>query len=301
MIPALETHGLKKRFGKVPWAVNGVSLHVPRRAIYGFLGANGAGKTTTIKLLLGLLRPDEGSIRLFGEDMRAARSRPIGALVETPALYDHLTGIENLDLTRRILGLPRVEITRVLSIVELTDAGNRRAGGYSLGMRQRLGIARALLGSPRLLILDEPTNGLDPDGIRDMRDLLRRLPATGDVTLIVSSHQLGEIEQVASHVGLLHQGKLLTEAPLAELLGGPRAIEVATEDRARSALLLREAGFDVAETATDRLMVRRREGREADPSQIAALLIGRGQALSHLARHRQTLENVYHAAVQRAA
>ncbi|WP_066794844.1 ABC transporter ATP-binding protein [Sphingomonas soli] len=295
MTAALETHRLTKRFGKGAPAVDAVSLNVPRRAIYGFLGANGAGKTTTLKLVLGLLRADSGTIRLFGEDAAKARTS-IGSLIETPSTYDHLTGRQNLDLTRILLGLPRREIDRVLDIVDLRGAGDERVGGYSLGMRQRLGIARALLGNPRLLILDEPTNGLDPDGIRDMRHLLRRLPETGDVTLIVSSHLLSEVEQVATHVGLLHRGRLLVESRLDALLGGIAAVEVDTGDRPRAAMILGGAGFSVRQSEAGNLLV-----DAEDPAEIAALLVREGQSLSHLARHRPSLEGIYHRHIAQAA
>ncbi|QIG80490.1 ATP-binding cassette domain-containing protein [Stakelama tenebrarum] len=297
MTTALEIRDLTKRFGKRPPAVDHVSITVPRRAIYGFLGANGAGKTTTLKLVLGLLRPDGGTIRLFGQPRGSATHR-VGSLIETPSLYDHLTGRENLDIARRLLALPVREINRVLEIVDL-DAGaaNRRAGGYSLGMRQRLAIARALLGSPRLLILDEPANGLDPDGIRDMRALLRRLPETGDMTLIVSSHLLSEVELVATHVGLLHRGRLLLESPLEELRGG-EAVEVRTDDPVRSARILIDAGFAVA---TDRPAEEPLLVTGAPPAVIAGLLVERGQALSHLASRRASLETIYHDQIARAA
>lgn len=296
MTPALETRGLSKRFGKAAPAVDAVSLNVPRRAIYGFLGANGAGKTTTLKLVLGLLRADAGTIRLFGEHASGHTRTGIGSLIETPSIYDHLTGRQNLDLTRILLGLPKREIDRVLEIVDLRRADNERVGGYSLGMRQRLGIARALLGNPRLLILDEPTNGLDPDGIRDMRHLLRRLPEAGDVTLIVSSHLLSEVEQIASHVGLLHKGRLLIESPLDALLSGVAAIEVDTGDRARAAVILGGAGFAVRESEDGNLLV-----DAEDPAEIAALLVREGQQLSHLTRHRPSLEGIYHRHIAQAA
>ena len=299
MEPAVVTIGLTRRF-KTTLAVNDLSLTVPRLAIYGFLGANGAGKTTAIKLILGLLRPDAGSIRLFGIDCGRGRPR-IGALMETPALYPHLTGRENLDLTRRLLGLPASEVDRVLEVADLRPAAGRRVGGYSLGMRQRLGIARALLGEPRLLILDEPTNGLDPDGIRDMRALLRRLPETGDVTLLVSSHLLAEVEQVATHVGLIHRGRLLAEAPLGALLGGDPAVEVEASDPDTAAGLLRGAGLSVAPGSGRRLLLTGGPEREADPRLVARLLVEGGQDVIHLAERRRTLETVYHDHLARAA
>lgn len=296
MTDALEIRGLTKRFGKAPPAVDDLSISVPRRSVYGFLGANGAGKTTTLKLVLGLLRPDAGSISLFGDSPAKTRSS-IGSLIETPSLYDHLTGQENLDITRILLGLPRSEIARVLEVVGLTGAARRRVGGYSLGMRQRLAIARALLGSPRLLILDEPANGLDPDGIRDMRALLRQLPEAGDVTLIVSSHLLSEVELVATHVGLIHRGRLLLQAPLAELSDGD-AVEVLARDLAAAGRVLAQAGMRVDETANAAAPLLVRGGA---PEQVARLLVESGNGVSHLARRRNALEQIYHDHVARAA
>ena len=186
---AIETEGLGRRFGTEA-AVHGVALRVPERAVYGFLGQNGAGKTTTIRLLLGLIKPTAGTAKIFGLDVQRSRreaARLVGALVETPCHYDHLTGRENLAITRRLLGTDNSEIDRVLETVDLTYAADRRVGGYSLGMRQRLGVARALIGKPRLLLLDEPTNGLDPHGILDMRKFIGTLPDREGVTVFVSS------------------------------------------------------------------------------------------------------------------
>ena len=286
---AVETSDLTKRFG-AQLAVDGLSLAVPERSIYGFLGANGAGKTTTLRLLLGLLRPNRGSIRMFGQPVKRGGLAGVGALIEAPSLYPHLTGVENLDITRRLLSLERGEIARVLDVVELTSAGGQRVGGYSLGMRQRLAIARALLGRPRLLILDEPTNGLDPEGIRDMRSLLRRLPEVDGATLIVSSHLLTEIEQVATHVGMVRKGKLLLEQPLGALLAGQSLVEVETADQPASRRLLEAAGFTVAsEAQTEALLV-----GPAEPARIASVLVEGGAALTRLAPRRSSLEAVYH-------
>ena len=295
MADALTTHHLTKWFDDRV-AVDAVSLNVPQGAIYGFLGANGAGKTTTLRLVLGLLRPSGGLIEMFGQPNGCGGPR-IGALIEQPSLYPHLTGNENLDITRRLLGLASLEIARVLRIVDLAVAANQRVGTYSLGMRQRLAIARALLGRPKLVILDEPTNGLDPTGIADMRDLLRRLPEVDGATLIVSSHQLAEIEQVATHVGLLHRGRLLLEQPIAALLGGEQRLEVGTADLAASALILGRAGYAIIrEPRSAMLLV-----DNAPAPAIAALLVKHGQALFHLAPRRATLEQAYHRAIAAAA
>ncbi|MBL0948599.1 ABC transporter ATP-binding protein [Brevundimonas sp.] len=239
---AIETRDLRRRFGPT-LAVDGVSLTVPKGCVYGFMGRNGAGKTTTLKMLLGLIRPDAGTIRIAGIDALADRlgaARCMGALLEAHGFYAHLSGRENLDLTRSLLGLKRSELDRVLDIVGLLPDAGRRVGGYSLGMRQRLGIARALLGSPEVLILDEPTNGLDPDGIADMRDFLRTLPARANATVLLSSHLLGEVEQVADRVGIIHQGRLVLEDDLVTLRAGQAPqlrLGCDAPDRARAVIL----------------------------------------------------------------
>ena len=199
--PLLDVDQLTKRFGGVV-ALDAVSLNVPERAVYGFLGRNGAGKTTTLKMVLGLIAPSAGSVRVCGIDVvrdRLAAARRIGALLEAHGFYVHLTGRQNLALTATLLGAPPTEIDRVLEVVELRGQAERRVSDYSLGMRQRLGLARAMLNAPPVLILDEPTNGLDPDGIADMRRFLRSLPERTGATVLLSSHLLGEIEQTATH------------------------------------------------------------------------------------------------------
>ena len=202
---AITTFRLTRRFGDLT-AVADLDLQVPGGSVYGFLGPNGAGKTTTIRLLLGLIRPNAGEVRLFGQSLRDGRMtllRRVGALVETPSLYPHLTGRENLEVTRRLLDARQEQINRALAIVKLEQDAHRRVAHYSSGMRQRLGLALALLGEPELLILDEPTNGLDPAGIREMRDLICRLPEEHGVTVFLSSHLLNEVEQVATHIGII--------------------------------------------------------------------------------------------------
>jgi ABC-type multidrug transport system ATPase subunit len=215
----IETRGLTRRFGKLV-AVDDLSLRAPESCVYGFLGPNGAGKTTAIRMLLGLCRPDAGEVHLFGLPLAANRRslmRRVGALVESPSLYPHLTGRENLEVTRRVLGAPRELIDSALESTKLIQDAHRRVREYSLGMRQRLGLAIALLNKPELLILDEPTNGLDPAGIHEMRDLIRRLPGEFGVTVFLSSHLLSEVEQIASHIGIIHEGRFLFQGTLSEL------------------------------------------------------------------------------------
>lgn len=202
----LETRGLKKLYGKQP-AVSDVSLKIPKGSIYGLLGPNGAGKTTTLKMLTGLLYPSAGEIIVFNEPWQRKHLERIGALIESPALYGNLTAVENLLVHTKLMGLPRERIDEVLEIVDLKDTGKKLAGRFSLGMKQRLGIAIALLGHPDLLILDEPTNGLDPIGIQELRELIRSFPQRG-ITVILSSHILTEVAQLVDHIGIISDGQL---------------------------------------------------------------------------------------------
>ncbi|AUS98036.1 lantibiotic ABC transporter ATP-binding protein [Clostridium thermosuccinogenes] len=202
----LETRCLKKYFGK-QLAVNNISLQIPRGSIYGLLGPNGAGKSTTLKMITGLLYPNAGEIIAFGEPWERKHLRRMGTLIESPALYGNLTAFENLLVHAKLLGLPKERIYDVLEIVELKDVGKKLTSHFSMGMKQRLGIAIALLGSPELLILDEPTNGLDPIGIQELRDLIRSFPGKG-ITVILSSHILAEVSQIVDHIGIISGGEL---------------------------------------------------------------------------------------------
>ncbi|UHA59099.1 ABC transporter ATP-binding protein [Metabacillus litoralis] len=207
----VETNNLTKSF-KGAQAVNSVNLNIPKGSIYGFLGPNGAGKTTAIKLLLGLMKETSGSIQIFGKDLKKDKQmilKRIGSLVESPSYYGHLTARENLQLLQTILHVPKERIDEVLAIVRLEKDDNRPVKGFSLGMKQRLGIASALLGNPELLILDEPTNGLDPSGIIEIRELIKSLPEKYGVTVLVSSHLLSEIDQMATEVGIISKGSLI--------------------------------------------------------------------------------------------
>ncbi|MCO7147072.1 ABC transporter ATP-binding protein [Coprococcus catus] len=201
-------------------AVNDVSLHIQKGRIYGFLGPNGAGKSTTMKMLLGLTAPTKGSFTINGKhfpDDRLEILKGIGSLIEAPSFYANLTGRENLDIIRRILDLPKHAVDDALALVGLTAFGDRLAKKYSLGMKQRLGLAEALIGRPPILILDEPTNGLDPSGIHEIRNLIKSLPALYDCTVLISSHMLSEIELIADDIGILNYGRLLFEGELNEL------------------------------------------------------------------------------------
>lgn len=202
----LETRGLKKYYGK-QLAVNNVSLQIPRESIYGLLGPNGAGKSTTLKMLTGLINPSEGEIIVFDEPWQRKHLGRIGSLIESPALYGNLTAIENLLVHTKLMGLSKENIYEVLETVGLKNTGKKLASQFSMGMKQRLGIAIALLDNPELLILDEPTNGLDPIGIQELRELIRSFPERG-ITVILSSHILTEISQIVDHVGIISDGEL---------------------------------------------------------------------------------------------
>lgn len=215
----ITTKQLTKKY-KSFVAVNNVSLHIQKGSIYGFLGPNGAGKSTTMKMLLGLTAPTEGSFTIDGKQFpndRLSILKEVGSFIESPSFYANLTGRENLDIIRRILGLPANSVRDALELVGLSGFGGRLAKKYSLGMKQRLGLAGALLGRPPVLILDEPTNGLDPSGIHEIRNLIKSLPKLYDCTVLISSHMLSEIELMADDIGILNHGHLLFEGSIDKL------------------------------------------------------------------------------------
>ena len=213
----VKTHVLTKEYGGVP-CVSNLNMNVREGCIYGFLGPNGAGKSTTLKMLLGLVRPTRGEIDIFGKRLTSKNRieilRNIGSLIESPSYYGHLTAKENLRIYQTILELPKSNIDEVLKIVRLDKQQNKKTSAYSLGMKQRLGLACALLSFPKLLILDEPTNGLDPAGIQEMRELIRSLPKQYGMTVIVSSHLLSEIDQMAEDIGIIANGKMKYQGAL---------------------------------------------------------------------------------------
>jgi lantibiotic transport system ATP-binding protein len=291
----IETRALTRQF-RERRAVDAVNLQVPAAGVYGFLGPNGAGKTTTIRMLLGLMRPDVGEIHLFGTGLagnRLALLRRVGALVETPSLYPHLTGRENLEVTRRLLNARRALIDRALDIVKLAADAHRCVREYSLGMRQRLGLALALLNQPELLILDEPTNGLDPAGIHEMRDLLRRLPAEYGITVFLSSHLLGEVEQLAHHLGIIHEGRLLFQGALADLQARqPAQLVLGVAQPEAAAQCLRQAGWDVQPRGEGPLL-QVAVAEAAEIARLNRLLVSQGFDVFHLARAPLSLEDMF--------
>ena len=217
----IETINLTHKFSEQETALDHVNLQVTEGTIYGFLGPNGAGKTTTLKLILGLLKKQKGEIRVFGklfEKNRIEILRRTGAMIESPSIYGHLTAIENLRILQKVYGVSPARIGEVLELVDLAQTGAKRTSQFSLGMKQRLSIAMALLHEPSLLILDEPTNGLDPKGILEIRELLSDLNENHGITVLISSHLLSEIEKLVTHVGIINRGRILFQGTLAELM-----------------------------------------------------------------------------------
>lgn len=297
MIPntAITLTHISRRFGEVQ-AVNDLSLSVPRRCIYAFLGPNGAGKTTTIRILLGLVHPDSGEVRIFDEPTdgrsRLALLRRIGSLVEAPSLYPHLSGYENLQVTQKLIAVDPSHIDRVLQIVRLQNDSHRLVKTYSQGMRQRLGVALALLAEPELLILDEPTNGLDPGGMIEMRDLIRGLPEEHGITIFLSSHLLGEVEQMATHVGVIGRGRLLFEGTLDALRSLSRSRVVIEVNNATVASnVLARAGWPT-QRVSDKSMAVELPDRESIAS-AAAAIVSTGVKLYRIEAEGQSLEELF--------
>ncbi|MDC8015483.1 ABC transporter ATP-binding protein [Tahibacter soli] len=249
----LEVNDLVHRYRNGDVVLDGVTLRIPAGSIYGFLGPNGAGKTTTLRLILGLIALQHGAISIFGLQLAAHRIdilRRVGSLIESPSLYDHLTATENLALLQAVHRVDEAKIGDVLDLVGLAGTHRKKVGEFSLGMKQRLAIAVALLHEPELLILDEPTNGLDPNGIVEMRALLTRLNRERGLTIVISSHLLAEIERLATHVGIIHRGRVLFEGTLDELQRRRRThVALATNDDERAIALL--ARQSIAATIAD--------------------------------------------------
>lgn len=249
----IETHQLTHRFSAGETAVDQMDLRVPEGSVFGFLGPNGAGKTTTLRLLLGLLRRQEGRIEIFGKSLEKDRIEILqrtGAMIENPSIYAHLSARENLRILQVIYGCKSSRIADVLKIVGLADTGNKKAGKFSLGMKQRLGIAMALLNDPELLILDEPTNGLDPNGIIEMRELIKRLNQQQGITVLVSSHLLSEVEKLVSHVGVIHHGKLKYQGSmeaLHRLQNMSSGVRFSVSDTAKAAAVTGELPWKMGE------------------------------------------------------
>ena len=294
MQTVIETKALCKQYGPHT-AVDHVELHVPQGCVYGFIGPNGAGKSTTMKMLLGLIHPTAGRVRLLGQELTEKSRLPLlrqtGSLIESPAGYLHLTAQENLEIVADLKGVPHKDIGRVLDIVHLTQDRSRRVGQYSLGMKQRLGIAMALLGSPKLLILDEPTNGLDPAGIQEMRALIRNMPAATGATVMISSHLLGEIEQMVEQVGIIDHGHILFEGPLTELQRHSRGnVTLRLLDPAKAAPILRANGLTAH---SDSCVVTLPPLQDALLADLVQKLAACGAGVVELTPHTKTLEEIF--------
>jgi len=292
---AVDTRGLRKTYrrrGGGSVGVEGLDLRVPVGGVHGFLGPNGSGKTTTIRMLLGLIRPDAGTMQIFGHDVPAqlpAVIGRVGAIVESPKFFPTFTARRNLELLAGAIGAPREKVSEVLAATALSDRSRDRYKTYSLGMKQRLAIAATLLKSPDLLIFDEPTNGLDPGGIREVRDTMRRLAAEGR-TVLVSSHILAEVQQVADTVSIIGRGRLLAEGKVADVINqrGGGAVRVGVADPARAEQILSAAGLRVRSEAGS-LRVRGAE----DPAHITELLAAQGLYVNELSPERMDLERVF--------
>ncbi len=294
MEPVIEVHGLKKHYGPVS-AVDGVDLEVREGEIYGFLGLNGAGKTTMIRTILGMIRPTEGHVRVLGQGVGPGGKGPwsqVGQLVESAVAYPDLTVLENLRISARLQGITGLkEVRRTIEQLGLGDSSDRKAGQLSLGNLQRLGLARSLFHSPRVLILDEPVNGLDPAGVAEIRALLASLRRDQGVSILMSSHNLPEVDRLASRIGIIHKGKLIEELD-GESMERLRArrLEVKVRDRKAGASVLREAGYQVQDDPEgDRLRLYEPRALEV-PDGIARLLVQAGHPPLHLSVEQEALE-----------
>lgn len=290
----IETHDLCKQYGNA-LRVAHLDLDVPEGSVYGFLGPNGAGKSTTLKMILGLVRPTAGDIRVLGKKMdggnRLAVLRQVGSLIESPSYYGHLTGEENLRIVQTLRGVPEKNIREVLQIVRLDGQRGKKVAHYSLGMKQRLGLAAALLGYPKLLILDEPTNGLDPAGIQEMRELICSLPERFGMTVVVSSHLLSEIDQMADHVAIIREGELVFQDTLEALHGRSRhhlALRTTNNAVARAVLQEKsvpcqeEEGYLILPILSDEIA-----------AQLTRLLGSRNLGVIRLEERQKSLEDIF--------
>jgi ABC-type multidrug transport system ATPase subunit len=287
----VETRGLSKRYGSGILAVDDLDLNVRRGEVYGFLGPNGAGKTTTLRMLVGLIRPTSGSARVVGHDPGSpAGLARIGCLVENPAFYPYLSGRDNLRVVARYAGVPDSGIDEALEEVELLSRAGDKFGTYSLGMKQRLGVAAALIKQPDLLILDEPTNGLDPQGMVEMRQLLRTI-GQGGRTVLLSSHLLGEVEQICQRVGVIQSGRIVAEGTLDELRGdsGGLLVRAAPVERAQT-LLVALVGEDAVSQKDGAFSLRTDPGRAGE---LNTRLVQAGVTVSELRARERSLEEVF--------
>ena len=290
----LKIDELKVSYGGIE-AVKGITFEVPDGKIVTLIGANGAGKSTTLKMILGLVRPTAGSISVFGKEVnghnRLDMLKQVGSLIESPSYYGHLTGEENLKVVQTLRGVPEKDIYEVLEIVRLEGQRSKKVAHYSLGMKQRLGLAAALLGFPRLLILDEPTNGLDPAGIQEMRELICSLPARFGMTVLVSSHLLSEIDQMADHVGIIREGELVFQDTLETLHRHSRHnLALRTGDNEGALKLLHQSRVPCAQEE-DYILLPRLD--DPDAAKLIRYLIGHGVDVLRLEERQKSLEDIF--------
>jgi ABC-2 type transport system ATP-binding protein len=291
--PIVETHNLSKSYGGTN-RVHQVNLAVETGQIFGFLGPNGAGKTTTLKMLLGLIKPSEGTVKVLGKDLNKHRPSILnqtGSLIESPSYYGHLTGLENMKVMQRLRNVPNKNIDEALKIVRLENQKHKQTDQYSLGMKQRLGIAMALLAFPSLLILDEPTNGLDPAGIGEIRELIKSLPGQYGITVLLSSHLLSEIEQIATSVGIISDGKLMFQGTMQNLQVNNKAtIRFQTTDPARAEKILLTQGYmpkvQGKQLVFDYL-------RDEEVSRMNKVLVEHDIPVIRIEEHKKSLEDIF--------
>lgn len=291
--PVVATRGLSKFYNHV-CRVNNINLEVLEGEIYGFLGPNGAGKSTTLKMLLGLAKPTDGRITLFGQELGKHRRtvlNQIGSLIESPSYYGHLTGLENMRVMQKLRGVPSKNVEEALRIVRLENQKNKQVEHYSLGMKQRLGIAMALISYPKLLILDEPTNGLDPAGIGEIRELIKSLPRQYGITVLLSSHLLSEIEQIATSVGIISDGNLLYQGKMETLQERNRSsLAIRTSNNTAAAAWMQNQGY-MASLRDEFLQI-----KHMSDQQVARLnkeLVLSGIDVLRIEERKRTLEDIF--------
>lgn len=290
METVLNTAALTKHYGAIR-AVDGIDLHVERGSVYGILGPNGSGKTTTLGMLMGAIQPTAGSFSWFGNGQRDENRKRIGCILEHPIFYPYLSGEQNLRITAGIKGVPEKEIDKVLALVELSARKKSAAATYSLGMKQRMALAAALLGDPEVLVLDEPTNGLDPQGIAEIRGLVRRVSEMGK-TILIASHLLDEIEKVCTHVAVIKNGHLLAQGTVGEILGEERLLEVGClqPDAARQ-WATAQSGIRVVQGDNGMLLFYLDDA--VAPEKVNRLLVESGLDIYHLQMRKKRLEESF--------
>lgn len=288
------TTDLCKEYDKT-MRVKNLNLEVNKGEVYGFLGPNGAGKSTSLKMLLGLVKPTNGKIEIFNKEFneknRISILKNIGSLIESPAYYDHLTGLENMRIMQKLLNAPPKNIDKALEIVRLQNAKDKKVRNYSLGMKQRLGIAMAILNFPKLLILDEPTNGLDPSGIHEIRELIKSFPKEYDMTVIISSHLLNEIDMIATQVGIITEGKLVFQDKLEKLHEkGEASILLKSDNLNKAQNILNMNGFS-SKIKDDYLVLG--DIKDNVVSRINSFLVKSGVNIYRIEKNRKTLEEIF--------